>query len=349
MSASEPVLFEAFSETVLEINRIASSVRMSGFQEAALDVLARHIDFDAAWWGVGSNVADGAANVHASVAYHLPDSYVAAWTEIKADDVLEQAITRESGRAFRLSAEEVRGSRKVANFMRRFDISHCLACLIPSPDANQMSFLSLYRGRTKSQFDEAARLLLQSLMPHLALALTINWILHLERVRASRRAPQAYLAIVDSRGRIHVADTKLLDLLGQEWPGWVGASVPDDLLRHLSSGTPYRGRTLIVYSRAVGGFWVVDIRQLTSADTLSPREAEIARRFSKGASSKEIARTLGISPNTARHHLREVYRKLEVSDKAELAEKLSTSTEFDVELDDAPMLVDIAGAGTPAG
>ena len=100
MSASESLLFEAFSETVLEINRVASSVPMAGFQEAALDVLARQIDFDSAWWGVGSNVADGAANVHASVAYRLPDSYVAAWTEIKADDVLEQAITRETGRAF---------------------------------------------------------------------------------------------------------------------------------------------------------------------------------------------------------------------------------------------------------
>ena len=186
-------------------------------------------------------------------------------------------------------------------------------------------------------------------MPHLALAMTINWILHLERVRASRRAPQAYLAIVDSRGASTSLTRSCWICSARSGPAWVGASVPDDLLRHLSSGTPYRGRTLIVHSCAVGGFWLVDIRQLTSADTLSPREAEIARRFSKGASSKEIARTLGISPNTARHHLREVYRKLEVSDKAELAEKLSTSTEFDVELDDAPMLVDIAGARTPTG
>ena len=158
MSTSEPVLFEAFSETVLEINRIASSVRMSGSRKPHW----------MPWRGTSTSMRPGgvlvrtcrcAANVHASIAYHLPDSYVAAWTKIKADDVLEQAITRESGHAFRLSAEEVRGSRKVADFMRRFDISHCLACLIPSPDTKQMSFLSLYRGRTKSQFEEPARIL----------------------------------------------------------------------------------------------------------------------------------------------------------------------------------------------
>jgi DNA-binding CsgD family transcriptional regulator len=350
MNPGEIVPFAALSEAILEINRLASSVRMSNFQEAALDALGRHLDFDAAWWGVGSNAPDEAADVHASIAYHLPDSYVTEWTRIKSDDVLAKAIAREPGHAFRLSSGEIRGSREVTAFMRRFDIAHCLSCLIPTPETRQMSFLSLYRSKPKPAFETTALEFLQALMPHLAVAVTTSWILHLERVRSRRHAAQAYLAIVDSGGHLHVADARLLDLLGQEWPGWAGADVPEELLRHLSSSTTYRGRVLVVHSCPVGGYRLIDVRKLTSAHSLSPRETDIARRFSKGANYKTIARELGISPNTARHHLREVYRKLAVSDKGELAEKLSTSAEFDVDLEGNPMLVDIAGGvRTPPG
>lgn len=70
---------------------------------------------------------------------------------------------------------------------------------------------------------------------------------------------------------------------------------------------------------------------------LTPREAEIARRYARGRSCKEIARDLGLSPATVRNHLTAAYGKLKVSDKAALATLLGTSVV--VESDGADPLV----------
>jgi len=53
--------------------------------------------------------------------------------------------------------------------------------------------------------------------------------------------------------------------------------------------------------------------------TLTPRQLEIAGRVRNGASNKEIGNTLKISEKTVKAHLTEVFRKLDVSGRFELA------------------------------
>ena len=54
---------------------------------------------------------------------------------------------------------------------------------------------------------------------------------------------------------------------------------------------------------------------------LSPRECEILALLASGQSNKEIARTLGISPNTVKTHLARVFEKLEVQKRVQAIEK----------------------------
>ncbi len=51
--------------------------------------------------------------------------------------------------------------------------------------------------------------------------------------------------------------------------------------------------------------------------TLSPRELEVLEGLSRGGTYAEIAKQLGISVNTVRHHIRNLYEKLDVTGKAE--------------------------------
>jgi DNA-binding CsgD family transcriptional regulator len=54
---------------------------------------------------------------------------------------------------------------------------------------------------------------------------------------------------------------------------------------------------------------------------LTARECEILGLLASGESIKEMARTLGISPNTVKTHVARVYEKLEVQKRVQAIEK----------------------------
>lgn len=58
---------------------------------------------------------------------------------------------------------------------------------------------------------------------------------------------------------------------------------------------------------------------------LSPRQQQIAQLATDGATSVEIAQILNISVHTVRQHIKEVYRRLEVGNRAELVQILAAS------------------------
>jgi DNA-binding CsgD family transcriptional regulator len=53
---------------------------------------------------------------------------------------------------------------------------------------------------------------------------------------------------------------------------------------------------------------------------LSPRECEILALLASGQSNKELARTLGISPNTVKTHVARIYEKLDARGRVEAIE-----------------------------
>jgi len=54
---------------------------------------------------------------------------------------------------------------------------------------------------------------------------------------------------------------------------------------------------------------------------LTARECEILERLAGGESNKEMARALGISPNTVKTHVARVYEKLEAPKRIQAVEK----------------------------
>jgi DNA-binding CsgD family transcriptional regulator len=54
---------------------------------------------------------------------------------------------------------------------------------------------------------------------------------------------------------------------------------------------------------------------------LSPREVDVLERLAAGESNKEIARRLGISPNTVKTHVARVYEKLDVQRRVQAIDK----------------------------
>jgi DNA-binding NarL/FixJ family response regulator len=81
---------------------------------------------------------------------------------------------------------------------------------------------------------------------------------------------------------------------------------------HLAS----RGMHVLPRSAAAGG---VESFAIEGSDLLTPREAEVLEQLQDGATNAQIAHHLSIGIETVRTHARNIYRKLGIASRRELA------------------------------
>jgi two-component system, NarL family, nitrate/nitrite response regulator NarL len=68
-----------------------------------------------------------------------------------------------------------------------------------------------------------------------------------------------------------------------------------------------------------GGAPAAELAAVDPGSQLSPREQEVLREISRGASNKEIARTLSIAETTVKIHVQHILRKLGLSSRVQAA------------------------------
>ncbi len=82
---------------------------------------------------------------------------------------------------------------------------------------------------------------------------------------------------------------------------------------HLAS----RGMHVLPRSAAAGG--LTRLSPVQGSDLLTPREADVLELLQQGATNGQIAHSLSIGLETVRTHARNIYRKLGISSRRELA------------------------------
>jgi DNA-binding NarL/FixJ family response regulator len=76
-----------------------------------------------------------------------------------------------------------------------------------------------------------------------------------------------------------------------------------------------------VIARKVARYFQSLPRSHDPTHDLSDREREVLDQIARGRTNKEISRHLAISPHTVDNHIRRVYEKLQVSNRAEATYK----------------------------
>ncbi|MED5608272.1 LuxR C-terminal-related transcriptional regulator [Pseudomonas sp. JH-2] len=310
--------FSEFNALVLDLQRLAQECALPGFHAAAMHRLRQLLDFDMAWWGRAALV-DGLPLEHSSHLFRLPDSYLADWQAIRHQDITVKRVYATPGRSVRIDTRAADCTPGLRWLAERHGFGEFL-CIIHIDPRTQLSLhLSLYRRAGARPFDARERFLVDQMMPHLVAAEGANQIRALVALRERLDAPNPLaLAVCDRRGMLHYAERGFVELLLHEWPRWTGPCLPEAV----DPAAGYSGQRLQLQATAVHDLLLLSARLCPAMARLSTREAEVAQRFGLGSTYKEIARELGLAPNTVRHHIRSIYSKLGVNGKAGIAQLL---------------------------
>lgn len=131
----------------------------------------------------------------------------------------------------------------------------------------------------------------------------------------------------DLEGRTDAARNALEEALQQRppqeaWQVWLelGPELPSLLRRWLEARRPAHPHPADGFARQVLDLWERRFQHCAAPGArqqLTPRETDVLFELSKSHSTKQIARALDLSPETIKHHLKNLYQKLCVGSRAE--------------------------------
>lgn len=310
---------EALSKLLLGLHRLALEMPMDNFQERALELLSEQLSFDAAWWGM-SALENEAFEVHSSFTYNLPVEFGELWDVARLDDKTTRFIEA-PGITLNSHLDTFGDALRLRAFGEKFGIQHFLFTYELNRNLDILTFIGIYRKDRLKPFSEEERFFTQLVVPHLFACSNYNRIVQISQMRISNMDPGFLVALADSKGVVHDANPDFTALLREEWPEWQSIYLPDELIKIChGQNTSFLGNRLAIEVSRIRDWVLLIVQKRQPADALSNRERAIADAFAKGESYKVIARQLAISPATVRHHLRRIYQKMNITDKAQLAQ-----------------------------
>lgn len=315
---------QEFSRTLVELYQLAEHASPEDFPAGVMRLLRHWIGFDGAVFGMGENGGARLDIVQAHV-HNRDAALLADYGAVSAIDPVTGHFLRGLQTPLAVDCRALYAARELhglLDFTRKHDLRH-LMLFGDTPQAGHPGrWLVLYRGTDRAFTPQEADYL-HAAWFHVSRAIDISHARLLQQLELDQ--VQRRSALVSPRGTVEAADPHFFTLLEREWPGHSGKQLPAALWQQLERGQAYRGRQVEISGRQHDSFVVCLARPIATLAGLTPSEEAVARRFAAGLSAKEIARELGVSPHTVRSQLTRLYGKLDVHDKAALAQLLNAS------------------------
>jgi DNA-binding CsgD family transcriptional regulator len=241
--------------------------------------------------------------------------------ELWREDPFLQAILASRCTSVRMAASSLPVGRLRA-FLEERGQEHVIAATQADAIAGVVTGISIFRRGREDPFGEFDEVFIDGVGPHIIDAWTHNWLLDLGAAHTDRVAPNTATAVLTAQHVLTATDDHFARLLNREWPNWRGPTLPEPLDSHIGQGSvePWLGRDVVArVLRLQEGPIVIHVRERHALDGLAPRKREVARLFAAGASQAEVAERMKLSTSTVNNYLVDVYRELNVNDKAQLA------------------------------
>ena len=304
---------------LLDLYSAAVREEVGRFESCFFSLLEDLVAFDAGWTGVATQEDNRPVN-HNSFVYHLPEQFFREWLRIREHDPLADLTQLVYGRAEVIDIAQADVDPVFRTWAEKFGLKHLMRTCALDTRFGLIGFLSIYRRDPDQPFSAEEIETMETLIPHLAAAMRINRTMQLFRL-GKEMVTETRRAICDAYGVIHRADPGFAEAIAAAWPDWQEQRLPDAFCRHLQSqpDTPFLCATHRIEINPIAGLFVLELRPRSLVDRLGSRELETIQHFANGASYKEVARRMNISPATVRHHLRSAYKKLGVHDKTQMS------------------------------
>lgn len=312
----------ATSDFVLSTYRASRTLEHAHFRSWVFAEAEKHLSFDSGFWLRTTMTQDGPVLHDQHLYKQQPDRLTGYLTDgLWREDPFLQVALDERGCAAIKAASDI-PSERLRAFLALHRQAHAVVWLEADPVAGIFVGWSLFRADAARPFAESDRAFVESVGPLLMDAWNQNWFRQLEALAPSG-LPTGYVqAIVTSAAMLTVVDDHFAQCMQLEWPGWQGPLLPPLLLAHLAlhGDEPYRGSAIVArFQPLPDSLTRVQLRQHHALDRLPRRKREVAVLFASGESQSAIAERLGLSASTVNNYLGEIYRLLNVNDKAQLA------------------------------
>ena len=323
-------MLQPFSRALVELYEAAENAEISAFPAEVIRLAGKLVSFDGAVLGMGESSAPDPHGlvIHNAFVHGRDPAILSDYAAVSAVDPMTNKFVAglpEPLVSSLSSIEPGEGMGALRDFYSRHELKHLLLFGQAGDHQDPARWLVLYRA-TGDVFDQRACQHVAALWPHVVRSLSINHSRFLQQQSCQhqhlhhKNQHQQGVALINASGVIETAEPLFRQLCELEWPAGFSKKVPEAVSTSWRRGLDYVGtRVKFKIQLRHDDFVVIQAHAIGPLDQLSPAEHIVAGKFAAGQSAKVIANVLGLSVHTVRTQLSQVYGKLDVHDKGELA------------------------------
>lgn len=317
---------------IVELYRAAQEMPVDEFWEFSMSLLKSLVPFDSAIHG-SVVLKQRGMQIQEVYMHNKPLEQLADYTAITHADPVLEASRANPGRMIRFHPPTLfsgKEKRPMFEYARRYEHGNGTFTIHVDHGVADAQIFGMYRADQDRHFLEQDSWIAEQVIPHLLEAHKVNQALALNRT--IKDADRSTVAIASLNGMLHFCGAGFRKLLNMEWVEWEGAILPvplmDGLARVGSDG--FCSATIRVTAKCAGNILFLKASRVSALAScpaispellqntygLTPAEARVSIILLEIYSAKGVANYLGVSFNTVRTQIREIYAKLGVNSRA---------------------------------